>query len=145
MTRASWHSVNAATSFAASPTNGEAKSDSSTTADNTDDDPLQPNRRRRRRESLTDEATTGQGENTTAVAATPPQPQSLNASLGGTQLPHLLPGVYELQVMAVSLAGNSSWTPPQHFKVSAPPKGRLRGLLLNENPLKLYGLADKRQ
>ncbi|VEL15855.1 unnamed protein product [Protopolystoma xenopodis] len=33
------------------------------------------------------------------------------------QLPALLPGTYEFQIMAVSLAGNGSWTTPKNFTI----------------------------
>nr|CDS29127.2 insulin receptor [Hymenolepis microstoma] len=48
-------------------------------------------------------------------------PMGQNASMGGAELLNLLPGLYELQIMAVSLAGNSSWTPPMIFEVAASP------------------------
>lgn len=49
--------------------------------------------------------------------------QQPNLSLGGAELLNLLPGFYELQIMAVSLAGNSSWTPPLLFEVTTSPVG----------------------
>ena len=62
---------------------------------------------------------------------TPPSPNATlattarqqNLSLGGAELLNLLPGFYELQIMAVSLAGNSSWTPPVLFEVTTSPMG----------------------
>ncbi|KAM3179727.1 hypothetical protein ACTXT7_000010 [Hymenolepis weldensis] len=48
-------------------------------------------------------------------------PPKQNASMGGAELLNLLPGLYELQIMAVSLAGNSSWTPSMVFEVAASP------------------------
>ncbi|KAM7538002.1 hypothetical protein Aperf_G00000072052 [Anoplocephala perfoliata] len=48
-------------------------------------------------------------------------PSRRNVSVGGAELLNLLPGFYELQIMAVSLAGNSSWTPSMVFEVVASP------------------------
>uniref|UniRef100_A0A0X3NPX8 receptor protein-tyrosine kinase n=1 Tax=Schistocephalus solidus TaxID=70667 RepID=A0A0X3NPX8_SCHSO len=45
-----------------------------------------------------------------------------NGSLGGAALLNLLPGPYELQIMAVSLAGNSSWTKAKVFEVEVSPE-----------------------
>lgn len=50
-------------------------------------------------------------------------PSKQNVSVGGAELLNLLPGFYELQIMAVSLAGNSSWTPSMVFEVVASPMG----------------------
>ncbi|VDK20104.1 unnamed protein product [Taenia asiatica] len=55
------------------------------------------------------------GGNFSTMASLSQQP---NLSLGGAELLNLLPGFYELQIMAVSLAGNSSWTPPLLFEVT---------------------------
>nr|CAD30260.1 putative insulin receptor [Echinococcus multilocularis] len=58
------------------------------------------------------------GRNFLTMASFSQQP---NSSLGGAELLNLLPGFYELQIMAVSLAGNSSWTPPLLFEVTTSP------------------------
>ncbi|VDD79160.1 unnamed protein product [Mesocestoides corti] len=48
-----------------------------------------------------------------------------NLSLGGAELLNLLPGFYELQIMAVSLAGNSSWTAQLLFEVKTSPRDKI--------------------
>ncbi|VDO01820.1 unnamed protein product [Rodentolepis nana] len=60
-----------------------------------------------------------------ANVSSPISPMRQNASMGGAELLNLLPGLYELQIMSVSLAGNSSWTPPMIFEVAASPMAQL--------------------
>lgn len=50
-----------------------------------------------------------------------------HSSMGGVELLNLFPGSYELQVMAVSLAGNSSWTEPVVFEVELLPQSLAYG------------------
>ncbi|BHF65615.1 hypothetical protein SprV_0200862800 [Sparganum proliferum] len=66
-------------------------------------------------------------DNTAASGVTRILPPTLsgdsrNGSLGGAALLNLLPGSYELQIMAVSLAGNSSWTTAKVFEVELSPE-----------------------
>lgn len=57
------------------------------------------------------------------LSAASPLSQQQSLSLGGAELLNLLPGFYELQIMAVSLAGNSSWTQPVLIEVTTSPMG----------------------
>lgn len=67
--------------------------------------------------------------------------QSHNLSVGGAELLNLLPGFYELQIMAVSLAGNSSWTPPVLFEVTASPIGKSALLVIMLSLLPCLGFS----
>lgn len=66
---------------------------------------------------ITDEESVASSGNSTLALVS-------DREIGGARLLNLLPGSYELQIMAVSLAGNSSWTPSLMFDVAASPMGK---------------------